>query len=72
MEVTKLPVDIENMIYSFMKKMSLNYGCIDMIVKPSGEYVFLEVNSNGQWYFIQLNTGAQIAKAIANQLVGNK
>jgi D-alanine-D-alanine ligase-like ATP-grasp enzyme len=49
--------------------MGLRYGCIDMIVTPAGEHVFLEVNPNGQWYFVQLKTGLKIAEAIADLLV---
>lgn len=40
-----------------------------MIVTPKGEYVFLEINPNGQWYFVQMKTEAQIAEAIANLLL---
>jgi D-alanine-D-alanine ligase-like ATP-grasp enzyme len=39
-----------------------------MIVTPSGEYVLLEVNPNGQWLWIEHITGAPIADAIAEEL----
>lgn len=64
-----LPADVEQKVRSFMDLMGLRYGCIDMVVAPSGEHVFLEVNPNGQWYFIQLRTGIEIADAIADMLV---
>lgn len=69
MEMIDLPMMIEDRILKFMKNMGLRFGCIDMIVPPEGEYVFLEINPNGQWYFIQLKTEAQIAKAIADLLM---
>ncbi len=69
MEPTVLPEEVVSKIFSFMKKMELKYGCIDMIVTPSGEYIFLEVNPNGQWYFVQLRTNMEIAKAIADLLI---
>ena len=31
------------------KNLGLLYGAIDMILTPSGEYVFLEVNESGQF-----------------------
>jgi glutathione synthase/RimK-type ligase-like ATP-grasp enzyme len=69
MEPTVLPGDVERRLREFMAAMGLRYGCIDMIVTPAGEHVFLEVNPNGQWYFVQLKTGLKIAEAIADLLV---
>jgi len=68
MEQTILPVEIEQHIRYYMKSINLRYGCIDMIVTEDDKYVFLEINPNGQWYFVQLHTEAQIAKAIAELL----
>jgi len=31
-----------------MRNLDLTFGCIDMILTPEGNYVFLEVNPNGQ------------------------
>lgn len=68
-EVFDLPSHIEVSIKEFMQLLDLNFGCIDMIVTPSNEYVFLEVNPNGQWLWIEERTGLPIAKAIAELLV---
>jgi hypothetical protein len=40
-----------------------------MVLTPEDEYVFLEVNPNGAWDFIQDMTGLPIATAIAELLV---
>ncbi|NCN07086.1 hypothetical protein GW933_00170 [Candidatus Falkowbacteria bacterium] len=69
MELTSLPSEVEKKLVSFMKLIGLRFGCIDMIVTPDGEYVFLEINPNGQWYFIQLRIEVEIAKAIATLLL---
>ncbi|MBU2472784.1 hypothetical protein KKE74_02005 [Patescibacteria group bacterium] len=66
---TDLPDHISDQIYRFMNILGLRFGCIDMAVTSSGKYIFFEINPNGQWYFIQANTGAQIAKSIAKMLV---
>src|SRR5690606_34620824 len=71
MQETELPKDVESKIWSFMQKIGLTFGCIDLAVTPSGDYVFFEINPNGQWYFVQLRTGQKIAKAIAHALLGN-
>ena len=69
MEITELPLHIEQSIRSFMLAAKLDFGCFDMIVTPDGEYVFLEINPSGQWYFVQLRTEAKIGEAVADLLV---
>jgi ATP-GRASP peptide maturase of grasp-with-spasm system len=44
-----LPSEIEDKILIFMKSVRLNTGSIDMVVTPSFDYVFLEVNPIGQY-----------------------
>lgn len=34
-----------------------------------GEYIFFEINQNGEWAWIELRTGMPIGKAIANILI---
>lgn len=60
----ELPCNVTHKIFQFMEKMGLRFGCIDMIVTPEGKYVFLEINPNGQWYFVQSKTKMDIATAI--------
>lgn len=45
------------------------FGALDFVRTPSGEYVFLESNVNGQWLWIQQDTGADIAGAVADLLL---
>ena len=68
MEAVQLPEEIKERIFVLMRALELRFGCIDMIVTPTGDHVFLEVNPNGQWYFVQLKTGEAIAEAIAELL----
>ena len=68
MEQTILSQKVKQYIRHYMELINLRYGCIDMIVTENDEYVFLEINPNGQWYFVQLHTEAQIAEAIAELL----
>lgn len=69
MEKTILPREVEDSIRKFMTAAGLRFGCIDMIMTPEGEHVFLEVNPNGQWYFVQLRVEVKIAQAIADLFV---
>lgn len=40
-----------------------------MIVTPKGDYVFLEINPDGQWLWIERLTGLPISEAIADLLL---
>lgn len=68
-EVFELPDRIRAFCINYLKEMNQHYGAFDFIVTPSGEYVFLECNSNGQWYWIELETGMNISGAIAHHLI---
>ena len=67
-EPYQLPSEIESKLFRFMDKCGLHFGAIDMILTPEGEYVFLEVNPNGQFGWIEGLTAMPISKAIAEAL----
>lgn len=48
-----LPTEVESKCLEIMKNLGLVFGCLDLIVKPNGEYVFLEVNEMGQFLWIE-------------------
>lgn len=52
-ETYKLPDDLENKIQHFMKTMNLEFGCLDFIVTNDGDYIFIEVNEQGQFLWIE-------------------
>ncbi|HAF87570.1 MAG: hypothetical protein CMF38_05580 [Legionellaceae bacterium] len=47
-----LPLAIQNKIRIFMRQLGIVFGCFDFIKTPEGEYVFLEVNEQGQFLWI--------------------
>lgn len=65
-----LPPAVADMLRAYMARMRLRFAAMDMIVTPTGEYVFLEANPNGQWAWIENETGLPIAAAIADALEG--
>lgn len=67
-EQYQLPDEIESKLFCFMNKCGLHFGAIDMILTPAGEYVFLEINPNGQFGWIEGLTGMPISRAIAEAL----
>jgi glutathione synthase/RimK-type ligase-like ATP-grasp enzyme len=67
-EPAALPADVTDKLLKFMKHLGLVYGAIDLRRTPEGEYVFLEVNTAGEFLFIEERTGQQISKALAEWL----
>ena len=65
-----LPDPISTFCLKYLETMSLHFACFDFIVTPEGDYVFLECNPNGQWLWIEEETGLPISKAIADYLTG--
>lgn len=68
-KVHELPDEISSKLLSLMKYLGLVFGCIDMILTPDGEYVFLEVNPAGQWGWIEKLTGMPITDALTDMLI---
>lgn len=66
-----LPNDIGRKCVELLEKLQLPFGCIDMIITPEREYVFLEVNPNGQWAWVEQKTGLPISSEIARFLIEN-
>jgi hypothetical protein len=63
-----LPDPVSARCASLVAAMGLHYGAIDLIRTPEGEYVFLEINCNGQWAWLEAATGVPISDAIADYL----
>lgn len=68
-EEVELPVEINQRCFQLMENLGISFGCIDMIVTPTGRYVFLEINPNGQWLWVQDETGMPISRAVADLLI---
>ena len=67
-EIVEIPDSVKELCLSYLKKMKLNFGCFDFIVTPDDEYIFLECNPNGQWLWIELETGFDISEIVARNL----
>lgn len=67
--VYDLPDAIKRHCLEFLQKMKISFGCFDFVVTPKGDYVFLECNPNGQWLWVEEETGLNISGAIAKWLL---
>ena len=68
-KISYLPESIHKKIIDFMTKLGLVFGALDFIIKPNGEYIFLEVNPNGQWLWLDDILDLGITESIGNWLM---
>jgi ATP-GRASP peptide maturase of grasp-with-spasm system len=64
-----LPERINSQINSFMKNIGMNSGSIDLIYTDTGDHVFLEVNSVGQFKQVSLPCNYNLEKLIAESFL---
>jgi len=71
--IFKLPRPIEEKCVAFMKRLGLVFGCIDLVVTPDDEFVFLEVNEMGQFLWVEMRQPAfPLLRVFATLLVEKK
>jgi len=63
-----LPDDVEQRVRCFMRRIGLTFGALDFIATPDGRLVFLEVNPNGQWLWLDDQLDLGISSAVATWL----
>ena len=68
-EPYELKGEVVNHLNCLMSKLGLVYGALDLIQKPDGEYIFLEVNPTGEWGMLERDLDLPISKAIAKALL---
>lgn len=68
---TRLPDEVERRCVELVQRCGLQYGAIDLIKTPEGDYVFLEINPVGQYLWIETLTGMPISASIARLLAGH-
>jgi putative peptide maturation system protein len=70
--VHKLPPDVERRCVELVERLGLRFGAIDLILTPDERYVFLEINPNGAWLWMERTTGLQISTAISDLLMSGE
>jgi len=70
-EIFDLPDEVEASLHRLMDSFGLNFASLDMIVTPEGEFVFLELNPNGQWLWLELELGLPLVASMADLLTTN-
>lgn len=68
-EFEPLPDRIKDFCKGLINHYGLSFGAIDMIYSDKGEYVFLELNPNGQWLWLQEQSGHDLTSLVAENLL---
>lgn len=63
-----LPLTIRDLCIDIVRYMNLTFGAIDLIKDKNGDYIFLEINPNGQWAWIEAQTSLNISDSIIKEL----
>ncbi|OPG12005.1 MvdC/MvdD family ATP grasp protein [Microbispora sp. GKU 823] len=65
----RLQEEIADRCLALMDRLGLLYGAVDLIVTPDDRHVFLEVNPNAQWLWVENMTGLPISEAVCDLLL---
>lgn len=65
----ELPAEISRRCLELVERLGLTYGAIDLILTPDDRHVFLEINPNGQFLWIEDAAALPISAAIGELLM---
>ena len=66
--VHALPDEVAARCVALCRRHGTCFGALDLILTPDGRYVFLEINLNGQYDWIEQRTGLPITAAVCDLL----
>lgn len=66
------PENIRNVCLKMLKDFQLDFGAFDFIVDEDEKWVFLEVNPNGQWQWLEQELKIPISKQIVDFLIADE
>jgi RimK-like ATP-grasp domain len=64
----EIPSDVMHAVLTFCRNLGLNFAAIDFVISEDSEWFFLEINPNGQWVWIQQETGLPISDGFVELL----
>jgi len=67
-EVSDLPEGVQAALHRLMRSFDINFASIDLIVTPDGDFVFLDLNPNGQWLWLEEELGLPLVAGMADLL----
>lgn len=67
-----LPIEMQHKLLLMMRRSGLEYGVIDLRVRPDGEHVFLGINPYGHFLFVEHACQFPISDLLAKHLARGK
>lgn len=64
-----LPTEVEALIRKYLTTLRIDSGSFDFSVTASGDWYFLECNANGQWAWLEFETGDAISTSFSSLLL---
>ena len=64
----ELPEPVSRALLELVRRFGLNYSAADIILTPDDRYVFLEINSAGEWVWLARDLNLPIASALVEVL----
>jgi len=65
-----VPAAVADGVRRLMDSLGLVFGALDFAVTADNQWIFLEINPNGQWFWLEQQTGVPISAALAELLRG--
>ena len=63
-----LPGDVRAALLELVSGLGLRFCSADLVLTPDGRHVFLDLNPNGQWLWLELEAGLPLSAAMADVL----
>jgi glutathione synthase/RimK-type ligase-like ATP-grasp enzyme len=70
-QAIELPRDVAVCCVNLAASYGLRFAAIDLAETSEGDYVFFELNPNGQWAWVEQLTGQPLAERLADELLGS-
>ena len=64
-EYVEVPATVASSVREYLRQAQLVFAGIDFVIRPDGEWVFLEANANPQFGWLEAATGAPMVSAMA-------
>jgi hypothetical protein len=63
-----LPEDVHTALLDMVHGLGLRFCSADLVLTPDGRHVFLDLNPNGQWLWLEIEAGLPLSAAMADLL----
>ena len=67
--IHELPQSLIDRCRTLVAHFGLDFGAIDFALTPKGDYIFFEINPNGEWVWLEEQLGLPISDKIARWLI---